>query len=154
MGKAPTTRFKAVSSPQSATLPVVQVPKPTKKVPAFFFMTKAGNEPVRDWLKALLPAERKSVGEDINTVELGWPIGMPTCRPLGDGLHEVRTNLPNRITRVVFFVDTAQRMVLLHAFFKTTEKMPDADMKLSVKRKSQHVNSMRRDNQSTKETRK
>lgn len=67
---------------------------PTKRVPAFFFRTQRGNEPVRDWLRQHLTAdERKAVGEDIKTVEYGWPIGMPTCRPRGDGLHEVRTNL-------------------------------------------------------------
>jgi hypothetical protein len=41
-----------------------------------------------------LPADdRKRIGENINTVEFGWPIGMPVCRPLGGGIHEVRTNL-------------------------------------------------------------
>jgi hypothetical protein len=74
--------------------------KARKKIPAVFFTTEKNNEPVRDWLKSeLTPAERKLVGQDIATVEFGWPIGMPTCRPLGDGLHEVRTNLPNRIVR-------------------------------------------------------
>ena len=43
------------------------------------------------------------IGADIKTVEFGWPIGMPTCRPMGDGLFEVRTNLPqNQIARVLF----------------------------------------------------
>jgi antitoxin HicB len=48
-----------------------------------------------------LPAEdRRRIGEDIKTVEFGWPLGMPTCRPLGEGLHEVRTDLTgNRTAR-------------------------------------------------------
>src|SRR5580704_13642490 len=88
--------------------------KPTKRIPAYFFRTKRENEPVRDWLKGDLTAdERKAVGEDIKTVEYGWPVGMPTCRSFGDGLHEVRTNLPGRIARVLFYVDAEQRMVLL-----------------------------------------
>ena len=46
--------------------------KPEKKIPAFFFATAKGNEPVRDWLKSeLTPEERKLVGEDIKTVEWG-----------------------------------------------------------------------------------
>jgi phage-related protein len=50
-------------------------------------------------------------------VEFGWPIGMPACRPLGDGLYEVRTNLKqNRIARVLFYIDKKGRMVLLHGF--------------------------------------
>ena len=57
-----------------------------KRVPAIFFRTEAGGEPVRDWLKQLSSEDRKRMGEDIKTVEFGWPIGMPVCRPLGEGI--------------------------------------------------------------------
>ena len=59
-----------------------------KRVPAIFFRTEAGGEPVRDWLKSLSAEDRKRIGEDINTVEFGWPLGMPVCRALGDGMYE------------------------------------------------------------------
>jgi predicted XRE-type DNA-binding protein len=69
-----------------------------KRVPAIFYRTEAGGEPVREWLKGLLAKDRKRIGEDIKTVEFGWPIGMPVCRPLRDGIYEVRTSLGrNRI---------------------------------------------------------
>jgi hypothetical protein len=66
-----------------------------------------GGEPVREWLRALNPIEdRKQIGIDIKTVEVGWPIGMPVCRPLGDGLYEVRSSLTqNRIAQVLFYID-------------------------------------------------
>jgi phage-related protein len=119
--------------------------KPNKRIPAFFFQTQQGNEPVRDWLKEdLTPDERKLVGEDIQTVEYGWPIGMPTCRPLGEGLNEVRTNLPGRIARVLFYVDERQRMVLLHGFIKKSQQTPAADMKLAQARKAEHERGVRR----------
>jgi hypothetical protein len=77
--------------------------KQGKRVPAIFYRTEAGGEPVRDWLKELSPEDRKHIGEDIKTVEFGWPIGMPVCRPLGDARYEVRTNLSeNRIARTLF----------------------------------------------------
>src|SRR2546425_5222459 len=64
-----------------------------KRVPAIFFRTEAGREPVRDWLKTLpYPGDRKRIGEDIKTVEFGWSVGMPVCRPLGQGIYEVRTD--------------------------------------------------------------
>jgi hypothetical protein len=45
-----------------------------KRVPAIFFRTDAGGEPVRDWLKGLpSPEDRKRIGQDIKTVEFGWP---------------------------------------------------------------------------------
>lgn len=115
-----------------------------KKIPAIFYRTEAGNEPVRDWLKDLDRDDRRLVGVDIATVEFGWPIGMPTCRPMGDGLHEVRTNLPrNRIARVLFYVDRRERMVLLHAFIKKTKATPDDDLRIARDRKASHDKAMK-----------
>src|SRR6201993_4978247 len=76
-----------------------------KRIPAIFYRTESGGEPVREWLKGLpLPKDRKRIGEDIKTMEFGWPIGMPVCKPLGDGIYEVRTRLTqNRIARVLFY---------------------------------------------------
>ena len=62
---------------------------------------------------------------------------MPTCRPLGSGLYEVRTSLPSRnIARVIFSIQ-ADRMVLLHGFIKKTKKTPKADLDLAKERKKQ-----------------
>jgi len=110
-----------------------------KRVPAIFFKTDAGNEPVRDWLKNVDREDRRLIGEDIKTVEFGWPIGMPTCRPMGDGLHEARTNLPkNRISRVFFYIDKLQRMVLLHAIIKKSRTTADDDLDLARSNKRKH----------------
>lgn len=106
-----------------------------KKIPASFYRTEAGNEPVREWLKELNPQERLLIGTDIKTVEYGWPIGMPTCRPMGEGLFEVRTELPsNKIARVLFCLHKGS-MVLLHGFIKKTQKTPKADLDLARQRK-------------------
>ena len=50
-----------------------------------FFRTDAGNEPVREWLTDLPREHRRTVGIDIKTVQLGWPIGMPVVRKLNAG---------------------------------------------------------------------
>ena len=41
-----------------------------KRIPAIFYRTEAGREPVREWPKGLSPEDRKRIGEDIKTVEL------------------------------------------------------------------------------------
>ncbi len=111
-----------------------------KRVPAIFYRTEAGGEPVREWLKELpSPDDRKRIGEDIKTVEFGWPIGMPVCKPLGDGICEVRTRLTqNRIARVLFYIDRKNRMVLLHGFIKKTQKTPAEDLELARTNKRKH----------------
>lgn len=112
---------------------------PEKQIPALFYRTESGGEPVRDWLKGLSPEDRKRIGEDIKTVEFGWPIGMPVCRPLGQGVYEVRTNLrQNRIARVIFYIDKKSRMVLLHGFIKKTQRTPPEDVALARSNKGKH----------------
>ena len=46
----------------------------------YFFRTDDGNEPVLDWLRELSADDRRLVGEDLRTVQIGWPLGMPLCR--------------------------------------------------------------------------
>ena len=105
-----------------------------KRLPAAFYARPSGREPVREWLRSLDREDRKRIGEDIKDVEFSWPIGMPLCRALGDGLWEVRCSLTKgRIARVLFCA-TQQRMVLLHAFVKKTQKTPAGDLNLALKR--------------------
>jgi phage-related protein len=82
-----------------------------------FFRTEAGNEPVREWLRALVREDRRTIGEDIKTAQCGWPIGMPLIRKLATDLWEVRSRVDTGIARVIFTVD-GQTMVLLHGFGK------------------------------------
>ncbi|MCW3476574.1 type II toxin-antitoxin system RelE/ParE family toxin [Rhodovastum sp. RN2-1] len=91
-----------------------------KKLPAVFYRTASAGEPVRDWLisEKLTDKDRRLIGRDIAKVEFGWPVGMPTCEPLGHGLFEIRTDLPNnRIARILFCI-SEESMVLLHGFIK------------------------------------
>jgi hypothetical protein len=64
-----------------------------KRLAAFFYELPSGRTPVREWIKALDRVDRKIIGEDIKHVEFAWPIGMPLCRPLSQGLWEVRSSL-------------------------------------------------------------
>jgi phage-related protein len=105
-----------------------------KRLPGVFYRTEQGAEPVRDWLKTLPRADRLLIGEDIKDVEFSWPVGLPLCRSLGQGLWEVRTDLRDRIARVFFCIHEEQ-MVLLHGIVKKTQKTPPADLDLARKRK-------------------
>ncbi|MEM9007939.1 MAG: type II toxin-antitoxin system RelE/ParE family toxin [Cyanobacteria bacterium P01_F01_bin.86] len=106
-----------------------------KRIPAKFYKTEADNEPVREWLKQLAPENRKVIGVDIKTVEYGWPIGMPICRSMGNGLYEVRSNLPDGTIARVFFCIYQENMLLLHGFIKKTQKIPKQDLDLALTRK-------------------
>ena len=108
-----------------------------QKIDLVFYRSAAGNEPVRDWLLGLEIANRRAVGLDLQRVQYRWPIGMPLVRPLGDGLFEVRTNLPDRtIARVIFCFHTGE-LFALHGFIKKSRATPPEDLKLARKRKAE-----------------
>lgn len=106
-----------------------------KKITAEFFKTEQNNEPVRDFLKSLESEDKKSVGADIMSVEMSWPIGYPRVRKLDTDLWEVRTNISdNRICRILFTI-SGKKMILLHGFIKKSQKTPKDDLDLGKKRK-------------------
>ena len=108
-----------------------------RPLPCVFFRTAAGNEPVREWLKSLPPTERKQIGVDILAAQFGWPLGLPLVGSLGGGLWEVRTRLPSRIARTLFFVHD-ETIILLHGFIKKTRTTPVPELQFARKRKSDY----------------
>lgn len=111
---------------------------PPRKTPIAFYRTTAGTEVVLDWLRGLDAADRNIIGQDLMRVQFRWPVGMPLCRALGDGLWEVRSDLgSNRIARM-FFCFANDRMVTPHGFIKKTQKAPDSELKLARKRKREY----------------
>ena len=98
-----------------------------------FYKTNSGEEPVRKWLQDLEKEEKKAIGEDIKTVQFGWPLGMPVVRKLEKDLWEVRVSLMDRIARVLFTVKE-DTMILLHGFIKKSKKTPANDLKLAKQR--------------------
>ena len=108
-----------------------------KKLPAQFYRNANGHEPVREWLKRLTQSERQVIGKDIQKVEFGWPLGLPVCGALGQGLWEIRSDLPSgRIARTFFCIVEGQ-MILLHGFIKKTQKAPTKDQNLARARKTE-----------------
>ncbi|MFM0735547.1 type II toxin-antitoxin system RelE/ParE family toxin [Paraburkholderia sediminicola] len=115
-------------------LPLVAMSKTVQVVLAVkFFRMDSGNEPVREWLKGLVAEDRKTVGEDIKTVQIGWPIGMPLVRKIGKDLWEIRIHLHRRIARVLFTV-VGGDIALLHGFIKKSQATPQEDLDLAKDR--------------------
>jgi len=111
-----------------------------KILPARFFKTASGTEPVREWLKGLDKEDSRIIGGDIRTVEHGWPVGMPVCRSIKGykDLWEVRSRLSGeRIARVIFHISGGE-MILLHGFIKKTQQTPHHDLELADRRRREY----------------
>ena len=98
-----------------------------------FYKSEGGNEPVREWLKGLAREDRKIIGEDLKTVQFGWPLGMPLIRKLEPGIWEVRSRITQGIARVLFTVE-GPTMVLLNGFIKKSQKTQRADLQTARQR--------------------
>lgn len=102
-----------------------------------FYRSASGNEPVRSWLRTLSKEDKKILGQDIKTIQLGWPLGMPLVRSLENGLWEIRSNLESkRIARMIFFMHQ-ETIVLLHGFIKKTQKTARKNIDLALTRKKE-----------------
>ena len=102
-----------------------------------FFRTGSGTEPVRRWLKSLSSSHKKAIGEDIKTVQFGWPLGVPLVEKVEPYLWEVRTKVPDGIARILFTVD-GRMMILLHGFIKKTRKIPQRELSTTRSRLKQY----------------
>ena len=111
-----------------------------QKIELVFYRTDAGNEPVREWLVGLDVANRRAIGLDLQRVQYRWPVGMPLVRPLGGGLFEVRTNLPDKTTARVLFCFHDRVLFALHGLIKKSRATPPEDLKLARKRKAEVEN--------------
>lgn len=111
--------------------------QPPEMTPVVFYRTPSGGDVVLDWLRALNAPDRAVVGQDLMRLQFRWPVGMPLCRALGDGLWEVRSSFgSNRIARLLFCFSNG-RILALHGFIKKTQKTPDEEVQLARKRKQE-----------------
>ena len=76
---------------------------------------------------------RKTVGEDVKTLQFGWPIGMPLARKLDNGLWELRSNMVRGMART-FFTIYESDIVLLHGFIKKPQNTPAKELALAKRR--------------------
>ena len=104
-----------------------------RSIPVVFFALDSGREPVREWLKDLDKRSKRVIGEDIKTLQFGWPIGMPLARKMDDNLWELRSKLNKGIART-FFTVYRNKLVLLHGFIKKSQKTPANELSLAKRR--------------------
>lgn len=101
-----------------------------------FYRSETNIEPVREWLKLLSKEDKTIIGQDIKTVQFGWPLGMPLVRKIDANLWEIRIKLAQTIARIFFTVDN-HTMILLHGFIKKSQKTPSKELEIAQKRLKQ-----------------
>jgi phage-related protein len=100
-----------------------------------FFRLDSGGEPVREWLNDLPKEQCRAIGEDVKTLQFGWPIGMPLVRKIADNLWELRSHISTGIART-FFTVFEDQIVLLHGFVKKSWNTPPKELAMAKRRLS------------------
>jgi phage-related protein len=96
----------------------------------YFYATDTFNEPVREWLRELTTGDKKIIGEDLKTIQYGWPLGMPLVKHIEGDIWEARSRLKDGIARVFFVLD-GRSMILIHGFKKNQQKTPKPDLDIA-----------------------
>lgn len=108
----------------------------TKPFELRLYQEASGKIPVLEWLKDFNKEERKIVDRDIKYIQYSWPWKMPLIKPLGGGLMEIRIKLKDKQVRI-FFILHDSIIVLLHGFVKKTQKTPNNEIDIALKRAKQ-----------------
>ncbi len=100
----------------------------------WFFIDDRGRSPAREFLDSLGVKERAKAAAYIEELRRqGHNLRRPLADYIGCGLYELRPGA-NRVFYFFFMRDNA---VLLHAIRKRTDKLPQRDIELCIKRKRQ-----------------
>ena len=83
-----------------------------------------------------LPEDARSeAGFQLRRVQAGDdPVDWKPMKEVGAGVREIRVREPSGAFRVIYLATLKHRIVVLHAFQKTTQQTPRRDIDLAAKR--------------------
>ena len=99
-----------------------------------FYSDSDCDSPVLDWYGSLDDKAKAKLIWIFQLLETnGIEVGMPYIKPLGDKLYEVRADINRNTFRVIYFLYTGRRFILLHGFQKKTQKTPEKELERARK---------------------
>lgn len=100
----------------------------------YYFVDERGRNPVKEFIHDLSGKEQEKVYAYIDELrQQGHNLRRPMADYLGDGIYELRP----KTSRILYFFFLRNSIVLAHAIRKKTDKIPEHDLKLAIRRKSE-----------------
>jgi len=100
----------------------------------YYFVDEKGNNPVKEFIKSLPIKERAKVfAYFVELKNQGHNLHRLMADYLRDGIYELRP----KDSRIFYFFFLKDNAVLVHAIRKKTDKVPEGDLRLCIKRKVQ-----------------
>ena len=108
-----------------------------------FYELPTGECPVEEFIGSLSPKMRaKMIGLMEILEEKGNLLREPYSKHLKDGIFELRCQLGNNITRVLYFFYYQKKIVVTNGFVKKTQKTPKEEILLARQRRTDFVERM------------
>jgi len=106
-----------------------------------FYMDKAGNEPVKDFILTQSKGARAEILHILKLLmEFNIELRMPYVKKINkSGIRELRIKHSSDAYRIFFFAFTGKKFVLLHAILKKEDKIPERDKRLAIKRMDDYI---------------
>jgi len=109
-----------------------------------YYMLPSEEKPVETFLDGLDTKMRvKAFGSLEILAEYGGRLREPYSKAIGDGLFELRINFAGNITRIFYFFNVKNTIVLTNGFVKKTRKTPKREIGLALKYKADYERRMR-----------
>ena len=108
--------------------------KMTGKWSVIYYVSASGEIPVRDFLDAAKPSlKTKALRILFNINEFGLQGVIPHLKKItGTPFWEIRI-LGSDSTRIIFITEINKQIVLLHAFYKKTQKTPKNELSMAYR---------------------
>ena len=105
-----------------------------------YYQTADGECPVRKFLDELPKPHRAKVFAAISLLqERGPALGFPHTSQVEGRIRELRAHYGRQLYRILYFMDSQRRVVLLEAFEKDTAKVPLGRLRTATNRLQGHV---------------
>lgn len=100
-----------------------------------FYRDDEGNEPVKDFLLSVDSKRRGKMLQIIQILsEFGHTLPFPYSSQVEGKMRELRTHYGKSLYRILYYCDSEGVFILLHAFEKRTQKIPERDFKIATER--------------------
>ena len=97
-----------------------------------FFISERGDNPVKEFITKSSWKEQTKIKAYLEELQKqGHNLHRPMADYLGEGIYELR---PSH-NRIFYFFFLREKAILLHAIRKKTDKIPQGDFELCIKRK-------------------
>lgn len=94
-----------------------------------FYELPDGSAPAADFIRSLEPKMEAKMLRMIDLLEkYGGDLREPYSKTLGDGIFELRAQMGNNITRVLYFFFIGNRAVLTNGFTKKSQQTPPGEI--------------------------